>query len=244
MSKKINDIIRLAYEPPEPLEKERFLAGFREAPIGHPEFVLRQFGFIKKRIWFLYSLMFAATLFIGTQAIKNAEEALWWFSAALPFLTIFLVTELSRSISCNMAELEMSCRYSLADIAVARSFIMGLSQLISIGIFAAVFHKTSGISILNTGVYLLTPYLLSLILSMGVLRRAGAREKLYLSVASCCFVSAACLWIKYNCPFVYEVGYISIWNIAFAVLVILTVYEFIILKKKLEDNEWNLSLTA
>ena len=105
MSKKINDIIRLAYEPPEPLEKERFLAGFREAPIGHPEFVLRQFGFIKKRIWFLYSLMFAATLFIGTQAIKNAEEALWWFSAALPFLTIFLVTELSRSISCNMAKL-------------------------------------------------------------------------------------------------------------------------------------------
>ena len=43
MSKKINDIIRLAYEPPEPLEKERFLAGFREAPIGHPEFVLRQY---------------------------------------------------------------------------------------------------------------------------------------------------------------------------------------------------------
>ena len=121
---------------------------------------------------------------------------------------------------------------------------MGLSQLISIGIFAAVFHKTSGISILNTGVYLLTPYLLSLILSMAVLRRAGAREKLYLSVASCCFVSAVCLWIKYNCPFVYEVGYISIWNIVFAVLVILTVYEFIILKKKLEDNEWNLSLTA
>lgn len=73
-------------------KRERFLAGFREAPIGHPEFVLRQFGFIKKRIWFLYSLMFAATLFIGTQTNKNAEEALWWFSAALPFLTIFLVT--------------------------------------------------------------------------------------------------------------------------------------------------------
>lgn len=244
MSKKINDAIRLAYKPPEPLEKGRFLAGFREAPIGHPEFVRRQFGFIKKRIWFLYSLMFAATIFMGLQAGKNTTEALWWLSAALPFLSIFIVTELSRSISCNMAELEMSCRYSLADIAVARSFIMGLSQLISIAAFAAVFHKTSGIGILKTGVYLLSPYLLSLILSMAVLRRAVAREKLYLSVACCCFVSAACLWMKYNCPFVYETGYIRIWNAAFAVLAILTVYEFIILKKKLEDNEWNLSLTA
>ena len=136
----------------------------------------------------------------------------------------------------------MSCRYSLADIVLVRSFILGAVQLLCVVSALIICHEKSRISLLMTAAYLLTPYLLSLALSLAVLRRNRSRN-IYISVIICCFISFGCITVRFLNPVIFSGIYNGLWITALIVLGFVTVYEFMEFKRKLVDNEWNLSLT-
>lgn len=242
MDRKLKETIRLAYEVSIPNGKTAFLSQFREPLIGRGQFLLNQLGYMSKTMYVICGAVLASVIWFITTAKPDGVETLWTAGAFLPFLTLFSVTEFMRSMSWSMAELEMSCRYSLADVIMARSFIMGVLQLITVIAIMVFSSGTVGLGFTVTAVYMLTPYLLSLVLSMALLRRIKRRESVYLSVAVCCGISGASSAAKYMYSFIFETVYIKRWCILFIVLTVLAVYEFIKLKKNLEDNEWNLSL--
>ncbi len=239
MDKKLKNALRQAYELPSPEGKEEFLKQFREPLAGYREFFLTQAGYIKKRAAAMSLVILGAALVMSVHMDAWTIGAL---SAFMPFLIIFLVTEFSRSVSFNMAELEMSCRYSLADIVLVRSFVLGAVQLICILFLLMLCHEKSGAGLLMTAAYLLTPYLLSLVLSMAVLRKAGTKN-IYGSVVICCFISCICAISRFMNPVIFSGIYNGLWLTAFMILIFAAVYEFIKFKRKLVDNEWNLSST-
>lgn len=239
MDKKLKNALRQAYTLPSPEGKDEFLKQFREPLTGYREFFLSQAGYIKKRAALMSFIILAAILYLSLHTDILTISAV---SAFMPFLIIFLVTEFSRSVSYNMAELEMSCRYSLADIVLVRSFILGAVQLLCVVSALIICHEKSGISLLMTAAYLLTPYLLSLALSLAVLRRNRSRN-IYISVIICCFISFGCITARFLNPVIFSGIYNGLWITALIVLGFVTVYEFMEFKRKLVDNEWNLSLT-
>ncbi len=238
MDKQLKNALRQAYSLPSPKGKDEFLKQFREPLTGYKEFMISQIGYIKKRLLIMSFIVFAMALYISLYIDVMAISVL---SAFMPFLIIFIITEFSRSISYNMTELEMSCRYSLTDITLVRSFILGGAQFIYIILLIVISCKNSSIGLFMSAVYILVPYLLSLVMSMAFLRKTGGKN-IYLSVSLCCFVSVSCILFKYWYPAVFSGIYNGLWAGILIFLSFMTIYEFIKLKRKLVDNEWNLSL--
>ena len=251
MDEKLKDALRRAYEPPAPRNKAVFLRQFREPLTGYAEFFINQAGYIKKRLVLMAFLLLGATVLWNICKDILTASAM---SAFMPFLILFTVTEFSRSVSFNMAELEMSCRYSLADIVLVRCFILGVMQLLCIAWSILLCQAESGAGLLMTAAAILTPYLLSLCLSLAYMRRRGVR-KIYVSVFICCFVSFGCISARVMASDIfpgiaaalnsgiYDGSYNGLTAAVLMVLGLLSVYEFTKFKRKLVDNEWNLSLT-
>jgi Na+/melibiose symporter-like transporter len=136
----------------------------------------------------------------------------------------------------------MSCRYSLSDITLARLGIVGIvNAAISIIITAFILWR-SEVSLLPIVAYLYTPYLLACALSLFSLNRFRGKERLYVCGGASCLVSVASVVIL-NPSYVNftEISWL-LWT--FAVLVVWTGAETIKFIKKMEDTQWNLSLTV
>ena len=237
--KKLKAAIKQACEPPAPKNKEVFLRQFREPLGGYGDFIISQAGYIKKRMAAMSFLVFILCLMWSLLSDRVSSAVL---SAFMPFLILFSAMEISRSSSYSMAELEMSCRYCLADVILARCFILGALQLLSVILLIALRAHKCGDGLMASALYILTPYMLSLALSMAALRKTGAKNS-YVPVVLCCFVSLGCILSAYSFPWIFSREYAQGWWMALAGLCLLAVYEITRHKRKLVHNEWNMSLT-
>lgn len=119
-------ILKSGFEPPVAQKKDLFLAQVETPPISFLQFLTLQLGHIRKWIWIFFISSFLIML-IGTAYLK--KSILWDVSAFTPLLALFLITETQRSEFYGTSEFELSTRFSLKSIVLARLGIMGLSTL-------------------------------------------------------------------------------------------------------------------
>lgn len=178
--------LQILFQAPVPRKREEFLAGRPWLSMSHSAFVLAQAAYIRKWVWVLSVAMFG--ILVASTA-RWQREALWIAAGMMPFLALIAAQEHMRSAMYNMTELELSTRFSVKSIVLARMGLLGSFHLLLLFLLLPLLVLYGQTGILRTGVYLLVPYLMTTFLSMVWVRRVRGREGLYLCLGIAVLVS-------------------------------------------------------
>lgn len=225
-----------AFEAPEPLEKEAFLsrAPLKRVSIG--TFLTGQLPYLPKR-----SLLSPAAALLAAEIGRRFfdKNFLWFLSAWLPLLALTIVTESGRSERFGMAELELSARFSLKSVTLARLVILGGVNLVSLCLLSGLTAGNTGSSLLQTGAYLLCPYLMSAFLGLLAARRIRGREASYVCAGIAAVVSVGNLMLQELLPVLYEADFLKWWWLLAAALGAGVGKEIYKMLKQTEELVWN-----
>lgn len=242
MNKKLKSQIRSAFDTPTSTGKTEFLQTLNFPKASRLDFILVQIGYIRKRVWIISCLLLIGTLYgLYIYSSNNTFSVIWVVSSLLPFVALVAITEISRSQTYNMAELEMSCKHSFSDVVLVRFGILGSFNFVIFSILLLSLIGKTDYNIIRLGMYLLTPFLLTTTLSLFTLDHLHSRETTYICGGISCFISLlnSLLTInKYNGIFTDK--YLSFWSITFLILFLAVVKETIKFIKRTEELQWNL----
>lgn len=236
MNRKLKHTLRQGFEAPAPRKKDLFLRGIQAPPIRIPEFIWVQAAYIRSWVWVLSALLFAAAL-IGAGFLSR--NMLWHICAFMPLLALALITESGRSELFGMAELELSTRFSLKSLVLARLAILGAADFILFCLLIPLAFMNSGTGLLQTGVYMLCPYLLTAFLGLWAIRKVHEKEAVYLCVGIAVGVSFLSLSLC-RAPTVFAEQNFPWWIAALALLGIGTAGQCRQMIKQTEELLWNL----
>lgn len=205
-----------AFAAPKPQRREEFLRllaeralvderyGLHAENVAHPNrplaglpvFVLSQIAYIRKGIWWLSAMIFACACFLaaspGMAGDGAQDRVLWGIAALAPLLAMTVIAESGRSETWEMAELEMVTRFSLRSVVLARLGILGLENLVMLTLFVFVGRGGDPVGqeggVLQTGLCILLPYLLTCFLGLWIVRRFRGQQAVYW-----CFGMAVCV---------------------------------------------------
>ena len=242
MNRKLKENIAAAFDAPAPRRKTEFLSSINFLKVTLSDFILAQMGYIRKRVWLATLLAIASALLIlYTNVTENVLGFVWSVSSLLPFTVLAGITEIARSISYNMAELESSCKYSFSDVVLARLGIIGCINLLMFAIVIALFHIEGSIGVWRLGTYLFVPYLLSCALSLFTLNRLRSKENIYICGGISGFVSITNAFLSNQYQSVFSDEYTLFWAIALCFLLLWTAGEIVKLIQRTGEYQWNLS---
>ncbi len=223
--------LRDAFPARSPAGKRAFLRSLPPAPVSHLRFLLGQAGHIRKSAWAASAAVFALALAVGRLAPR---DAVWATAALTPFAAMAAVAEGGRSALYGMEELELSARFGLKSVALARMGVLGLAHALLLAALAPL----GPAGLVRTGVYLLTPYLLTALLGMAALRRLRGREGLYAAAAAAVLTAGLSL-VLHSGPDAYAPANFRWWLPALAAAAVLTGREYRNTIKRTEELSWN-----
>ena len=236
MNRKLRDAIRGAFEAPTPMHKQEFLRNAPGQRISILSFMLSQAGYIRKRVLAMSMFLFALSL-AGACFLKM--DMLWIISAFMPFLALSAVTENSRSMTYGMEELEMSSRFSLRNVVLARMGILGVFHLLLLCLLMPLAYVHSTFTLPQVGVYLLIPYLLTDVAGLWITRNVRGKEGLYACVGVAVCISA--IHFLLSNVSVFFISHFEWSMAALIILIILCIKETKKMVQQTEELRWNLS---
>lgn len=242
MNNQLKRSIQKAFAAPKPdqQEKVRFLRTLPQPQISMFRFILVQASYVRKVSWVLSGLILLLALYC---AYNISEDTLWVASAFVPLLGLLAVTESTRSMMYGMSEFEMSTHFSLKSVVLARMSILGLINLFIIAFLTPLCRIGNNFSLLQTGMYLMVPYLLTVNFSLWIARRVNGKETIYGCMCVATIVSGINTGLHFVTDLIYQEIYISWWLVLSILLLIEMVYEIHCTIKRTEEYTWNLSLT-
>ncbi len=242
MNNKLRRNIQKAFEVPQPnqQEKSRFLRALPQLRISMFRFILAQVTYMRK-LTLVFSILLLFPAVIG--AVNVAEHTLWIVSAFVPILGLLAVTESTRSTIYGMSEFEMSTRFSLKSVVLARMSILGLINFAVIIGLTPLCGIGNDFSLLRTGMYLLVPYLLTVNFSLWIARRINDKEIIYGCMCVATIVSGINTGLHFVTDLIYQEIYTSWWLVLSVFLLIELAYEIHCTIKRTEEYTWNLLLT-
>lgn len=190
MKQEIKDELHRSFEAPAPLGKREFFRKLNPPQMSIWEFTLSQAGYIRKWAWGISAAVFAVSLFaVG----MFPAHMLWILSALTPLLALTVLAECGRSESHEMAELEMATRFSLRSVIIARLGILGGENLLLLFLMIPMSIHHNTVNPIASGLYILTPYLLTAFTGLHIVRRFRGREGIYLcmTVSLCISLSVS-----------------------------------------------------
>ena len=220
-----------AFPDPEPAARRAFVRSLPPAPASHIRFLLGQAGYIRRSAWAASLAVFVLALALGRMA---PQDGVWAAAALTPFAAMTAVTEGARSALYGMQELELAARFGLKSVAMARLGAMGLAHLILLAILAPL----GSAGLVRTGVYLLTPYLLTALLGMAALRRLRGREAVYAAAAVAVLVAGSALLLHVSLD-AYAPARFRWWPPVLLLAAGLTGREYWKTTKRTEELSWN-----
>lgn len=229
--------LREAFEAPVPLEKERFLKRIPCAQINHVQFMLLQAAYIKKWVWVVSAVVFGIAL---REACFVGKDIVWGVSSMMPFLALSITTENARSAAYGMEELEMASRFSLRSVVLARLGILGVFHLFLLFLLASLSLPNSVHTLLQTGVYLTVPYLLTTASGLAVTRRFHGKEAIYVCMGIAVGVSGIYMMADGSAAFLYKTEYFPCWLATLIALIAVLSAECRRTIKQTEELVWNL----
>lgn len=238
MNRYLKQEIKKAFVVPEPnqQEKARFLRTLVRPRISMWQFIFTQIAYLRKRTLIL-SILFILPALTGARHVD--PDTLWILSALIPFLGLLAVTESTRSAMYGMQELEMSARFSLKSVVLARMSVLGLLDTLVICCLIPL-CRISNTSLLQTGIYLLVPYLLTVNISLWFTRLFHGREAFYSCMCATVLISMGSFGLHLTADFIYQFSYIHWWIILSAVLIGRMAREIYQTIKQTEELTWNL----
>ena len=242
MSNQLKRSIQKAFAAPEPdqQEKARFLRTLPQPQIGMFRFIFVQASYVRQVSWVLSGLILLLALFC---TCNIREDTLWVISAFVPILGLLAVMEGNRSMTYGMSEFEMSTRFSLKSVVLARMSILGLINFAVIAILTPLCRIGNDFSLLRTGMYLMVPYLLTVNFSLWITRQVNSRETIYGCICVAVIVSGINTGLRFATDLIYQESYTSWWLVLSVFLLIELAYEIHCTIKRTEEYTWNLSLT-
>lgn len=230
--------LQKVFEAPAPTRKKEFLKKMPQTKISNRSFLMAQFGYIPKYVWGIFSFTFGIAIVCGCFMEK---DVLWIISALIPFIALSILTENVRSGTYRMAELEMTARFSLKSVVLARMGILGVSHLLLLMFLIPLCAVHNLATVFQVGLYILVPYMLTVFIGLWATRRIHGKESMYACMGIAVGVSGMSIFVRRIFPLIYEMEYMPIWIIGFVVLIMLVVKE---MKKSIEQTEelaWSLS---
>lgn len=205
MRRTLKKELERVFEAPEPEHKKEFLRTLGHAEkntiMSLPAFVFSQAGYIRKWVWGISVLIFAVSM---TNAVWVSGNMVGVIPAFMPLLALTLVSESGRSESYGMAELEMATRFSLKSVLLARMGILGMENMMILALLFPVGIQKQGLGVLQTGVCILTPYLLMTFSGLYVVRRFRGRETFILCVGIAVGISTLFTVVQRSFPQLYQ----------------------------------------
>lgn len=176
MNKRLKAALKKEWEAPAPQRKKEFLRKLPTAPLRHFSFVCSQVRYIRKWSWAAAVLIYAAAFinvgFLGKNMLSG-------ISSFMPILALSVITESGRSEAYKMAEFEMSTRFSLKSIVLARLGILGVMNLILTILLIPLAYQNGEMPFLQSGLCLLYPYLLTVFAGLWAVRKIHGKENMY-----------------------------------------------------------------
>lgn len=236
MNKELKNALKKSFEAPVPTRKKEFLRSIQNPTISIFEFICTQAAYIRKWVWGISVLIFAAAL-IGAEYLER--DMLWSISAFMPLLALSVLTESGRSEAYGMAEFELSTRFSLKMVVLARLWILGAANLALFCLLVPFVCRNSGASIFQTSVYMACPYLLTTFGGLWAVRKVRGKEATYLCAGIAVGVCAGSLLLHQSFPIVYtEQGFLW-WIAALIAFGIGTTNQCFQMVQQTEELAWN-----
>ena len=232
LSKQEKELMKQAYSVPAPKKKRAFLRTLPRREAGLGALILSQAAYIRKWVWAVSLLLFGVVVWLSAYV---QIDIIWILSAVMPFGAMVIVMEFVKSSAHGMAELEMTSRFSLRTILLARMSMLGVVQLF--GLFLTM--PVIGELLLQKGVYLAVPYLLTAVLGLMAVRRFRGREGIYACGSISAFVCVLCPISGQFIPFLYEEQSFVWWVLAAVLLAAGLVKEYGRTMNSLEEMTWN-----
>lgn len=248
MNKRLKKALKASFEAPPPMGKEQFIKALRFPKTTYRDFFASQFFFIRKRVWLVSFFIVAISwiiIFRAQAAIHWEVEGwkIWSISAAVPFMAMMSVTEIYRSAACHLAELEISCRFNLPQIIVARLIILGGGNFAVLILLLSFLNGTSTYNILQMVVYLMVPYLTVCGICLWILNHAHSQEGVYGCAAATCLVCVISMLFRNTAPALYTNACLKGWLALFTCCCVVIGVQIRKLLKQTEEQTWNLFLT-
>lgn len=237
MKKDLKNAVKYAFEAPQPVRKKLFLRQFVRTKISNFEFMLIQAGYIRKGVW-IFSAFVLGFALVGACGLK--KDMLWIVSSLLPFVALLAVAENAKSITCNMAELEMASRFSLKSVLFARMGAVGAVHLTLLSVLIPLGYLYGVRSFFETGVYMLLPYFATTVSGLWITRKLRGKEAVYGCTGFTVLISGINIVINDERIFAHQEMFFQQKVIVLFVLLVLTVWEYKQSIQRTEDFVWSL----
>lgn len=237
MNKNFKKALKSTFDAPKPTRKLEFLNSLSYPKATNLEFCLSQIIYIRKRFWCL-SILLLIGMVVVSLGQKQGKEIVGILSAILPFLTLISIIEISKSMSFNMAELEMSCKYNLSKIILIKLSTIGTFHLIILFLSLLIFKDKSQYGMFRYSLYAVTPFLLSSYLSFWVTNHIKSKDIPYICSGVTIFISIAMLAMGSNSIAIYAENCTLFWSMAFIAITVLLIKEiyFLLTERK---EQWS-----
>lgn len=237
--------LKALYQVPEPQRKTEFLRKLNYPKSTFREFVMTQAGYIRKYVWILSVLLVGAAILAGEHTSGYAEifSVLWCISSVMPILALILMLETFRSEVYGLAELERTTKHNLPEVLLVRMGSVAAVDLLLIAAAIPVVVRYDGLGVFRSAVYLLVPYLLTCVLTLGIQRWKRGRETVWYSIMASVFVCGFNLFSHLRDGMLYEEKRFVFWVAALFLMGIVMVIQIKAIRKSREEVGWNLYLT-
>lgn len=238
MSRHLKREIKKVFEAPLPDQRKKavFLRTLPKSTISTGQFILTQTAYLRKWV-LIFSVLLFFPVMGGAHCID--KNTLWIISSFTPFLGFLAVTESTRSAMYGMSEFEMSARFSLKSVVLARMSILGLLDVLVLCGTVPFCCISSNVSVIQTGTYLLVPYLLTVNINLWITRHFHGWEAFYGCMCAAVLVSGGNWGLHIIVDFIYQFSYIHWWIILSVLLIGRMAQEIYHTIKQTEELAWN-----
>lgn len=232
MERRLKKQMSVYFEAPKPERKQAFIRRMGVPRIDIARLVMMQARYISKWVWISSVLLCAVAYGVTTFMEEKYVSAV---IALIPFLVMFSITESMCSYRYGMEELEASARFSLKSIVMARMIMLGIGNLVVLGVMAMLLGSRVEMHILHV----LTTYFLTAGGGLYIVRNIRGNESTFFCLLLAMGVSALRLWLPWQFSEIMSSQFAPIWALVCIVSVLLTVRESYRTIRMTEDFAWN-----
>ncbi len=224
------------YEPPTPQRKQAFIRQMGIQKINLLHLVGMQAKYISKWVW-IVSMAFCGVTYGITYGIQEtiAVRYVSMIVAFLPFLVMLSITESVHSYRYNMEELELSARFSLKSIVMARLLILGIGNGIVLLFASLLLENKADFHML----YIATPYFLTTGGGLFIVRNVRGNENTFFCFLLAATVSSLQMLLPWQFGELFLPKFLPVWAMVCITGIIVTVKESYRTIRMMEELAWN-----
>lgn len=218
MERKRREELAEYFEAPKPLRKQAFVRQFGLQRMDLAHVIVMQARYISKGVWSFSALIFGLAFLLAQAAEPKYVSVIL---GCVPFLVMLSVTESMRSYRYGMEELELSARFSLKSILLARMVLLGLGNLTVLAGVLVVLRGYTQFSF----VYVMAPYFVTAAGGLCIARTVRGKESTLLCFALSALVCMVVLYMPWQFEEIFSPQNAWIWAVACVAGVIMTIRE-------------------